>query len=230
MSFYLTITVGIILTVLSIGAGSLFLHQRKSGNHKVSFWLKGAGSLFFVLSGLVMALYTDKTEGFLVVAGLISGLAGDQLLALRTIYTEHKKTFFYLGGTAFSIGHLFYIAALWNMENSLTKFTAISFLVLITGAIGYAERKGSVSPGRLVPSTIYISFVAVVSAMAASSFWYSPDLCNGLFALGGFSFFISDNLLGAYSFGKDKSAKLNIMLHVTYYAAQLLIGWSILFL
>ena len=230
MSYNLTICSGILLTVLSVGAGSLFLYERKSQNHRRSFWLKGAGSLFFVLVGLIMTLYTGTDTGMIITGGLVAGLIGDQLLALRTIYTEHKKIFFFTGGMAFSVGHIFYITALWNMNGSFTKFTAICFLIMMTGAIGYAEKKGSLSPGRLLPATIYLGFVAAVSAMALSSVWYHPGIGNLLFAIGGFSFFLSDNILGAYSFGTDKSAKLNILLHVTYYAAQLLIAWSILFL
>ena len=54
-------------------------------------------------------------------------------------------------------------------------------------------------------------------------------LSDIMFAIGGVSFFLSDNFLGAYSFGPVKSRELNIILHVTYYIAQLSIGWSILF-
>ena len=231
MSYNLTVGIGILFTVLSITAGTFFLHQRKAGNHKRSFWLKGTGSLFFVLTGVVFALYNkENITGAVTVAGIFCGLLGDQLLAMRKILPEHKKPFFYAGGLAFSAGHVFYIAALWKSEDSLTKFTAVCFLLLLTGAIGYAERKDAVSPGRLIPQTLYISFVAAVSAMAASAFWYHQNIYNLLFALGGLSFFISDNLLGAYTFGKDKSAKLNILLHITYYGAQILIAWSILFL
>lgn len=230
MSLNLIIFVGAACTALSICSGTLFLHERKAEHHNRAFWLKGAGSFFFLLTGVFMAVYTERTEAVLVAAGLFCGLLGDLLLGIRNIFPAHKKICFYTGGLAFSIGHLFYIAALWNRDGSLTKFTAICFLLLITGAVVYGQRKEAISSGRLIPSTIYISFVAVVSAMAMSSFWYYPETGSFLFALGGLSFFISDNLLGAYTFGKDQSAKLNIWLHVTYYGAQILIGWSSLFL
>ena len=51
-----------------------------------------------------------------------------------------------------------------------------------------------------------------------------------LFAAGGVLFIISDNILCAYSFGSERRFGANIGIHATYYAAQLLIAWSVFFM
>ena len=53
---------------------------------------------------------------------------------------------------------------------------------------------------------------------------------NKLFAAGGVLFIISDNILCAYSFGSERRFGANIGIHATYYAAQLLIAWSVFFM
>lgn len=230
MEISMTVIAGVVLTVLSCAFGTMFLLARKTENHWHSLWLKVAGSLAFVMTGVVMAFYAENNTAWIIVAGLVFGLIGDLLLGFRTIYTEHRKVFFYSGGLAFTIGHLFYISALSKTEGSLTKVTVIAFAVLMIFAVIYAFNRQKRKASTLISGAVYISFVAVVAAMAISATVHNFVPANWIFAIGGFSFFLSDNFLGAYSFGPVKSRELNIVLHITYYVAQLAIGWSILFI
>ena len=51
-----------------------------------------------------------------------------------------------------------------------------------------------------------------------------------MFAVAGVCFAVSDNILCAQSYGNKKTAGMNRAVHVTYYAAQLLIAWSMIFI
>lgn len=228
---YNTIAIcSVVFTFMTICAGSMFLYQRKAEKHHMSFWLKGIASLSFVMIGLVMALYRQEIFGWFIFTGLLFGLIGDQLLALRTIFPKKKPLFFLSGGVAFSVGHIFYIISLWCLGGEFKgKIIFVFFILMISSAV-YAQIMKSMTGKKLILGSIYIGFVAFMSAMALSVVLKHSGLGSLLFAIGGFSFFLSDNFLGAYSFGKNKSKFLNIVLHITYYIAQLCIAWSIAFL
>ena len=49
-----------------------------------------------------------------------------------------------------------------------------------------------------------------------------------LFAVGGVCFGCSDNILLAFCYGNKRTWDMNIWVHIIYYAAHLLIAWSIL--
>ena len=230
MGFSMTVIAGVVLTILSCVFGTMFLMARKTENHWHSLWLKVLGSLAFVMVGVVMAFYAGEGIAWIIVTGLIFGLIGDLLLGFRTIYTEHKKAFFYSGGLSFTVGHIFYIFALSKAEGSMTKLTVAAFIVLMIFAVIYALKRQKGTASSFISGSVYIGFVAVVAAMAISAAVHNFTTANLIFAVGGFSFFLSDNFLGAYSFGPVKSRELNIVLHITYYVAQLAIGWSIMFI
>ena len=67
-----------------------------------------------------------------------------------------------------------------------------------------------------------------MGAVTVSAFAAEPGPGLLLFALGGICFGVSDNVLLAYCYGNSRTWNKNILVHVTYYAAQLLIAWSIL--
>ena len=50
-----------------------------------------------------------------------------------------------------------------------------------------------------------------------------------MFAVGAACFVVSDNILCAYCFGNKREQYMNSAIHLTYYAAQLLIGLSMAF-
>ena len=75
-----------------------------------------------------------------------------------------------------------------------------------------------------------MAVVAFMGALAVSVAIHAPGESTLLFAIGGGLFIISDNILCAYSFGSERRFGANIGIHATYYAAQLLIAWSIFFM
>ena len=76
----------------------------------------------------------------------------------------------------------------------------------------------------------YLAAVAFMAATAIGAFFGRFTLGAGLFAAGGLLFTASDNILFAYKYGENPRFIQNILLHVFYYAAQILIAWSIAFI
>ena len=113
--------VAIVLTALCAVSGGIYLVFCKRKDYRRAFAYKGTAGLCFVVLGL---LGTDAnirsllgTGGaapagaWLVAAGLIFGLLGDQLLALRFICVNKKTQFFAAGAASFAVGHVLYIIA-----------------------------------------------------------------------------------------------------------------------
>ena len=215
----------LLLTALCCHCEARFLHQRDAGRHWPAFFLKGLASLSFVAVGLVMALYAHR--GGAVVWGLVFGLAGDGLLALRKIFPAHHDLTFVSGALAFSVGHFCYMAALLGAEDGLLLPALPLFLLLTAGSEVFAHKAGFSSGSMHWPGLLYIAIEAAMCALALVRLFLAPSLAAGLFAAGGVSFLVSDNLLCAYSFGSMKTSSVDRWLHLTYIAAQLLIAWSI---
>ena len=157
-------------------------------------------------------------------------MLGDQLLALRFICVNKKTQFFAAGAASFAVGHVLYIIALSHRAPGiLLGGLAIGFVALALSGV-YNYRKDTNAGNMQVPGMIYMAVVAFMGALAISVAIHAPGVSTLLFAVGGVLFIISDNILCAYSFGSERRFGANIGIHATYYAAQLLIAWSIFFM
>ena len=114
--------IAVVLTALCAVSGGIYLVFCKRKDYRRAFTYKGTAGLCFVVLGL---LGTDANirsllgvggaapaGAWLVAAGLIFGLLGDQLLALRFICVNKKTQFFAAGAASFAVGHVLYIIAL----------------------------------------------------------------------------------------------------------------------
>ena len=232
--------VAIILTALCTVSGGIYLTCCKRKDYRRACAYKGTAGLCFVMLGL---LGTDASIRSVlgvggaapacarfVAAGLIFGLLGDQLLALRFICVSKKTQFFTAGAACFAVGHVLYIIALSHRAPGiLLGGLAIGFAALALSGV-YNYREGTNAGKLQIPGMIYMSIVAFMGALAVSVAIHAPGVSTVLFAVGGVLFIISDNILCAYSFGSENRFGANIGIHATYYAAQLLIAWSIFFM
>lgn len=222
------ILICLLLTLGCARAGYRFLTMRKQGEHRIAFVYKGMAGVCFVTISALLALYRGSISSFRIVAGLVCGLLGDQLLAMRTIYPQRHDLYFCSGAISFSIGHICYLLALGQL---MTKpfFTVLpAFGVLVILSLLYMVLQ-KIHAGKMqMFSILYVGIVALVCAAALCAATQTRTAGTRMLFLGALCFFISDNLLIGYTFGPAKTRKLNIALHITYYMAQLLIGWSIL--
>ena len=138
--------VAVVLTALCAVSGGIYLVFCKRKDYRRAFAYKGTAGLCFVVLGL---LGTDAnirsmlgTGGaapagaWLVAAGLIFGLLGDQLLALRFICVNKKTQFFAAGAASFAVGHVLYIIALSHRAPGiLLGGLAIGFVALALSGV-----------------------------------------------------------------------------------------------
>lgn len=223
----MTLLLSSFLSLGCAGFGHVFLRAGRAGEYRRAFWLKGLAGLCFVAVGLLAASRCgDARRAWLVPGGLILGLLGDELLALRFVWPERHDKMFLLGALAFSLGHVLYLLAL--LPGGAVPQAAWPVFALGLLASFFYARHMRVDFGRfLLPGVVYIALVVFLAAVSCGAAASSLGIGALLFALGGLCFAVSDNLLCARSFGDAERDAVNRALHISYYAAQLLIAWSL---
>lgn len=231
MNSIVSAVIAVLFSCACVINARFFLKKYYEQDYVKSFWLKGMAAVSFSAVGVTL-LWSGNYAPFAckVVGGLLLGVLGDQLLALRLIFQKQHDFFFTLGALSFGVGHVLYMLALQG-------FCAVSvWCVLPVLAVGillslvYAKRKGT-DVGKKTPLAAgYIMIVLLMASIAVCVAVTTGTLTGILFAVGGILFSVSDNILCAYCYGKDKVWRLNRDLHIAYYGAQLAIAWSIMFL
>ncbi len=207
----------------------LFMKAYKQENFTGAFWLKGAAALCFVLLAMLLIPGCgNRAYAKLLLTGLVLGLCGDELLALRFIVPRFHDLFFAAGAGVFGVGHFFYMKALYDLVGIRLEYLLPAFLLGLVLAYIYGRKHRS-NAGELQFAAVgYMVLVIFMGAFSISAFLSAPGLGLLMFALGGVCFGCSDNILLAYCYGNRRTWDMNILVHITYYAAQLLIAWSIL--
>ena len=220
---------GAALSVGCILLARAFMKAYKQENHVRAFWLKGGAALCFVLLAVILLLKSEN-RGYacLVLIGLMLGLCGDELLALRFVFASCHDLLFAAGAATFGVGHFFYMKALYDLGGIALGCLIPVFLLGLALAYLYGRRNRSHAGPLQFAAVGYMVLVVFMGAVTVSAFAAEPGPGLLLFALGGICFGVSDNVLLAYCYGNSRTWNKNILVHVTYYAAQLLIAWSIL--
>ena len=214
-----------------IAFAQAFMKAYKAEKFAPAVWLKGGAALCFLAVGGWLAFCTGMTSyGRLLVIALALGLCGDELLALRFLNAKFHDLLFAAGAGAFAAGHFFYMKALFDLGCVRIGWLIPIFLAGTAVANIYGKKQGSNAGPLQIPAVLYMVLVVFMGSVAVSAFLGAPGLGLLLFAVGGLCFGISDNILFAFCFGKAPKWSMNVWVHITYYAAQLLIAWSICFL
>ena len=230
MNDTLLLMLGILLSLGCAVSGTFFLRAGWREDYRWALLLKGLAGLCFLGLGAANAfLCPDISFRIYVLAGLFFGLVGDELLALRFLKPERHDFFFSWGALVFAFGHLMYLNALFRHGSSLSL--ALPVFVLGVGASWLYQRLKKTNAGKLrFPSMLYIALVVFMASVACAAAFRGFSVGLLLFAAGGICFAVSDNLLCAYCFGTARSRPVDRAIHISYYAAQLLIAWSLRFL
>lgn len=206
-----------------------FMKAYKQKNFGKAFWRKGAAAACFVLVAMLLLPGSgNPTYAKLLLVGLVLGLCGDELLALRFMVPRFHDLFFAAGASIFGVGHFFYMKALFDLGGIRPGCLIPVFLVGLLLAYLYGRKRQSNAGPLQFAAVAYMTLVVLMGAVTISAFVANPEPALMLFALGGVCFGVSDNVLLASCYGNRRSWDMNIIVHVTYYAAQLLIAWSIL--
>ena len=222
-----------VIGILLVGICVMFLRLYENAcareDYQRGFWLKGLTALCFVLTGaLFYSLCQNTAYRLLVFLGLMFGILGDQLLALRPLWRKRSAGMLALGGTSFACGHGCYIAAYLSAGARWIPSIGIGLLGWLLSLVYIKRRR--VQAGIFQPLwTIYLAVVCLMMGAAWSCAFAQPGL-RVLLGLAGVLFAVSDNLICSSEFGTEEGAWVHPAIHFTYFGAQLLIAWSLYYL
>lgn len=230
MSQTLVIFAALAMTLACFSCMRSFMAASRTEDYGRAFWYKGAASLCFLFLGLTASLRCgDGAYAWKLVLGLLLGLVGDQLLALRFLQPQRHDAWFSAGAVAFALGHGLYIWAAFQRGGPMLNTAPILFILLLGLSGLYAGVKGSHRGPQRFSAAVYVALVCFMAASACAAAIKAPGVSAVLMALGALNFVLSDNVLCAYCFGEDRRFGLSWLIHISYYTAQLCIAWSIFF-
>jgi uncharacterized membrane protein YhhN len=220
--------------ILAIVLALIYITVELTQKPIISIYVKALASLSFIILGMTRLVldYQDvpKVMGFILL-GLACGMIGDIVLALRPLRPkEEDKLIIVFGIISFSLGHLFYLTALFIISSFSWLALIIGLVVFVMVIIMSDVMKFDMKIARL-PSYFY---AFLIFFMVGQSFEVGRTLSfnssSVLFLSGALLFGISDLILAPIYY-TNKSSKLMIALNLlTYYGAQILIALSLYFM
>ncbi|MBP3431801.1 MAG: lysoplasmalogenase [Clostridia bacterium] len=215
----------------------LFCIFRAKKANVLSLALKTISSVCFILCGI----FAIKTMGsnnvnLLIIAGLVLGLIGDIILDLKIMYPDQGNQYFIVGTSSFAIGHVFYFLAVLFYNTAVVPaimpwniLICIGVAIVLTLGIMLPSKKLGLNFGKMIYIVALYSFILTfMMAYAISIAIFNPIFW--IFAVGMIVFFLSDLVLSLQYFGGNTSKSLIYVNHILYYAAQILIAISVLFI
>lgn len=201
-----------LIVASAVGAIIATYHSR----HRWFYVLKPLTTTLIIVVALTMDAASDPSYRWLIVTGLIAGMAGDIFLMLDDRY--------FIGGLiAFLVGHLLYCAAFYLDVAGVLYWPLIPLLMF--GIITYRVLHGNLGPMR-VPVIIY-TIVLITMAWLAMERWYNLASASAAYAaIGAVIFVSSDATLALDRFRRPFRSAQAIILG-TYWMAQLLIALSV---
>ncbi len=224
----------------------LFLIFETRGNALKSFFFKATTSFAYTLFAIIIFMnratlpssMDSLSQSFVqysghVLAGLVCGIIGDLILALRPMAkAEKEQEVIFAGMVAFGLGHLFYIISIIALaglyHQAILVSLAISAIIIIAGKLsGMQFRK------LLIPTALY-SFLLLLFAAEAfygylhsekNPFWITLVVSAVLFVL-------SDLMLSLIYAGPKEKIKgitqkvVAVISLVLYYSAQMGIAFT----
>lgn len=199
-----------------------------------AIFFKALASMSFILLGLGRFLLTQSffpmATGFIIM-GLVAGLVGDILLALRPLRPkEEDKQIIVYGIIAFSIGHLLYLVGLNTILSIGIMPYIIGLVAMIIVIIMSYVMRFDMGIAR-IPSYLYALLIFTFVGHTLMIVFSSPGDVNYVyFLLGAILFGVSDLILAPIYYA-NQTGKVSIALNlITYYAAQILIAFGLFYL
>lgn len=229
----------VVCLVLEIALIPVFLRYCWPKKTKKSLVLKMICSLLFVMIG-ILAIQIKGDSGIyakLVLSGLCAGWLGDFFL-----HVYPHRAFQLIGGTAFLCGHGLYIFAYYRACAALFPYTRffswpelLAFVLLCAVFLGFLLRCIKLGSAILaiLPYAAVIIFMIVKAWSLGIRLLYAgmPGALavQLLLSTGTVLFLFSDSLLALIEFNNRKGFRMKAVNIATYYAAQVAIACSILF-
>ena len=228
----------VLMSISVVLIGIYIFFKSKKYDIKELFLKTGISFLF-----LVVALVSSYSSGHfsifnvLVILGLSLGLIGDILLDLKYVDIERTVGYTYGGFIAFGIGHILYITALimnYSSGNILFIILPIVIDIILSIITILLEKPLKIKYGRYK----IISFIYALALFGTCMFSLFLAIENGfqilplnLFFIASVLFAISDLVLSGTFFGENKERPVDFILNYsTYYSAQFLIAFLLIFM
>ncbi|PKL01005.1 MAG: hypothetical protein CVV56_04145 [Tenericutes bacterium HGW-Tenericutes-1] len=218
---------------LSVGLVGLYIFIETLGKPLQSITFKGLASFGFIFLYVISVLsskayLSHPTVVFLFGLGLVAGLMGDIYLALRPLRpVDENHQIILIGTFCFMVGHtLYYSAIIINGSFSIWAIV-ISTIITITTFMASKLLKLNWGPSK-IPSIIYSFFLFLVAGQAfMNGLSLGFNGFNSAVTIGAILFGISDLILAQIYFGGKTSNPFIILNLSTYYAAQILLAFSL---
>ena len=221
----------VVLALSCLFFGVRFIKAMEADDQEKATVLKGLTTICCILIALIAYFMTSIPKfALLVILGLIFGFIGDELLALRFVYTKKFNAFFLSGALAFLIGHIFYLIALYGLAPKAWML-GVPLTLAALAAEFINSKKHSLDMGKLfLPLGFYAAVVCFMGCSAVGVCVFHFNLGTLLFAVAGLCFIASDSILSVQCFSDRPTNTKNRVLHIFYWAAQLLIALSPIFI
>ena len=134
------LAIGFTILCLAFGTAYDILCQKE--RYRSAFWVKGLAGLCFIAVALALTMIQPQMEfPRWIVFGLVLGLIGDQLLALRRLQPERHDAFFALGMLAFAAGHVMYLIAMLQLDSGAWLFALVLLAFAYAAAAWYLMKR-----------------------------------------------------------------------------------------
>jgi uncharacterized membrane protein YhhN len=209
-----------ILTVAALISSLVYITTLGNGDaaDRLHYVLKPLTTLLIAGIAFAIPVPISDTYRWLVILGLVLSLAGDVFLMLP------DDLYFIFGLASFLVAHLFYIGA-YRSRGSFGFTWWLALLYLAYAATLLYLLWPSITDAR-IPVIVYAA-VLMVMGWQAAEMWLSWSDLSALAAMSGAIFFLlSDSTLALNRF-RSPIRQSSIIVMSTYWAAQLLIAWSV---
>jgi len=206
----------LLLTALALVTGALHVRAEYRGPRAQVYVFKPLTTSLIIALALLVPVHVGERYRLAVLAGLVCSLAGDVFLML-------PKDRFLFGVASFLLAHLAYLVAF----TADTPFGRAPLLLLPYGMLGISvlamlwRGLGSMRG----PVVVYVAAIVAMAWQAAARADALGTLGAQLAAVGAALFVVSDATLATDRFRQPFRAARAVILP-TYYAAQILIAWS----
>lgn len=230
------------IIILSVGALMLFwfLYEKIKAYSIKEVCLKATTSVLFIaLCVYSMRQRTDlRVFPYFAIMALVCGLLGDVALDLKYVYKEKDFQYTLAGFIAFAAGHILYVTGLFLefYKGQSVLYIIIPLVIgllmgpvtLLVGKLSHCEY-GEIKPVAFVYAVLLFSTVATGFSMWMMSGFANTGLL--MMFIGGVLFAVSDLILNLTYFAEGHEQPFDLISNgVTYYAAQFIIAFSILFM
>jgi uncharacterized membrane protein YhhN len=209
-----------ILTVAALISSLVYIATLRDSarSDRLHYVLKPLTTLLMAGIALAIPVPVSDTYRWLVVLGLMLSLAGDVFLMLP------DDRYFIFGLASFLVAHLFFIGA-YRARGGFGFTWWLALLYLAYAAAFVYLLWPSIVDVR-IPVLVYASVLMVMGWQAAEMWLYWSDLSALAAMLGAIFFLLSDSTLALNKF-RAPIRQSSVIVMSTYWAAQLLIAWSV---